>query len=156
MRPSFISYFSLASLRQCQPFPLAGFSVGFSLAAKAGAASKTTNRVVSANFDMTALSFCAASGERRKWLPAPRKNLSSCKFAFKSFKKLNSPARKRTSAAHNKINVYSITSSARASSEGGTVRPSALALLRLMASSNLVGNSTGRSLGFSPLRMRAA
>jgi hypothetical protein len=34
---------------------------------------------------------------------------------------------------------YSITSSARASSEGGTVRPSALAVLRLMINSNLVG-----------------
>jgi hypothetical protein len=34
---------------------------------------------------------------------------------------------------------YSISSSARASSEGGTVRPSALAVSRLMTSSNLVG-----------------
>jgi hypothetical protein len=46
---------------------------------------------------------------------------------------------------------YSITSSARASSVGGTVRPSALAVLTLMISSNLVGCSTGRSAGFSPL-----
>ena len=51
---------------------------------------------------------------------------------------------------------YSITSSARASSEGGTSRPSALAVLRLMDSSNLVGCMTGRSAGFSPLRMRPA
>ena len=35
--------------------------------------------------------------------------------------------------------TYSITSSALASSDSGTVRPSALAVLRLMASSNLVG-----------------
>jgi hypothetical protein len=49
---------------------------------------------------------------------------------------------------------YSITSSARASSVGGTSRPSALAVLRLMTSSNLVGCATGRSPGFSPLRMR--
>jgi hypothetical protein len=49
---------------------------------------------------------------------------------------------------------YSITSSARASSVGGTVRPSALAVLRLMTSSNLVGCITGRSLGLAPLRMR--
>ena len=34
---------------------------------------------------------------------------------------------------------YSITSSARATSVGGTVRPSALAVLRLIASSYLVG-----------------
>ena len=50
---------------------------------------------------------------------------------------------------------YSITSSARASSVGGTVRPSALAVLRLITSSYLVGACTGRSAGFSPLRMRS-
>src|SRR5262249_23151850 len=49
---------------------------------------------------------------------------------------------------------HSITSSARASSVGGTSRPSALAVGRLMTSSNLVGCTTGRSAGFSPLRMR--
>src|SRR5262249_4467011 len=49
---------------------------------------------------------------------------------------------------------HSITSSARASSVGGTSMPSALAVLRLIASWNLVGCSTGRSAGFSPLRMR--
>ena len=48
---------------------------------------------------------------------------------------------------------YSITSSARASSAGGTVRPSALAVLRLITSSNLVGCSTGRSEGLVPLRI---
>src|SRR5262245_62135132 len=37
---------------------------------------------------------------------------------------------------------YSITSSARASSVGGTSRPSALAVIRLTARSNLVGCST--------------
>jgi hypothetical protein len=54
-----------------------------------------------------------------------------------------------------KQHLYSITSSARASSEGGTVRPSALAVLRLITSSNLVGACTGRAAGFSPLRMRS-
>src|SRR5713226_5119501 len=49
---------------------------------------------------------------------------------------------------------YSITSSARASSEGGTVSPRALAVFRLMTSSNLVGCITGKSAGFSPLRIR--
>ena len=33
------------------------------------------------------------------------------------------------------------------------MRPSALAVLRLMTSSNLVGCSTGRSAGFAPLRI---
>src|SRR5262249_20633112 len=50
---------------------------------------------------------------------------------------------------------HSITSSARASSVGGTCRPSALAVLRLITSSYLVGACTGRSPGFSPFRMRS-
>jgi integrase-like protein len=48
---------------------------------------------------------------------------------------------------------YSITSSARASSIGGTSRPSALAVLRLMTSSNFVGACTGKSAGFAPFRI---
>src|SRR5258705_9710755 len=47
--------------------------------------------------------------------------------------------------------THSITSSASASSLSGTVRPSAIAALRLMTSSNLVGNRNGRSAGFAPL-----
>src|SRR6516162_10480884 len=50
--------------------------------------------------------------------------------------------------------LHSITSSARASTVAGTSRPSALAVLRLMTVSYLVGACTGRSAGFSPLRMR--
>src|SRR5207253_1357510 len=50
---------------------------------------------------------------------------------------------------------HSITSSARASRLSGTVRPIALAVLRLITSSYLVGACTGRSPGFSPLRMRS-
>jgi hypothetical protein len=49
--------------------------------------------------------------------------------------------------------LYSITSSARISNEGGTVRPSALAVFMLITSSNLVGCSTGRSEGLVPLRI---
>src|SRR5215468_9401097 len=51
--------------------------------------------------------------------------------------------------------THSITSSARASTVGGISRPSALAVLRLITSSYLVGACTGRSAGFSPLRMRS-
>ena len=50
---------------------------------------------------------------------------------------------------------YSMTSSARASSVGGTSSPRALAVFRLITSSYLVGACTGRSAGFSPLRMRS-
>src|SRR5205814_10277012 len=49
--------------------------------------------------------------------------------------------------------LHSMTSSARARIDGGTVRPSAIAVLRLTTSSNLVGCSTGRSAGLAPLRV---
>src|SRR6476646_3750836 len=48
--------------------------------------------------------------------------------------------------------LYSITSSARPSNEGGTVSPRALAVLRLITSSNLTGCSIGKSAGFSPFK----
>jgi len=48
---------------------------------------------------------------------------------------------------------YSMTSSARPSTDAGTLRPSALAALRLITSSNLVGCSTANSPGFAPLRI---
>src|SRR5262249_13335389 len=51
--------------------------------------------------------------------------------------------------------VHSITSSARSRIDGGTARPSALAVLRFTAISNFVGNCTGRSLGFAPRRIRS-
>ena len=53
------------------------------------------------------------------------------------------------------IAIYSITASARASTAGGIVKPSALAVLRLITRSYLVGACTGMSAGFSPLRMRS-
>jgi hypothetical protein len=37
---------------------------------------------------------------------------------------------------------------------GGRVRPSVFAVLRLMTNSSLVASCTGRSAGFSPLRIR--
>src|SRR5215467_8388538 len=51
--------------------------------------------------------------------------------------------------------LHSITSAACASIDVGTARPSALAVLRLITSSNLVGACTGRSAGFSPFKMRS-
>jgi hypothetical protein len=55
-----------------------------------------------------------------------------------------------------KQHLYSITSSARASSVGGTARPSILAVWALMTSSNFDACTTGKSAGLTPLRMRAA
>ena len=51
--------------------------------------------------------------------------------------------------------AHSITSSARASTVVGISSPSVFAVLRLTTSSYLVGACTGRSAGFSPLRMRS-
>src|SRR5262249_27225939 len=48
---------------------------------------------------------------------------------------------------------HSITSSASCCNCRGTLRPRAFAVLRLITSSNLVGCSTGRSAGLSPLRI---
>src|SRR5262245_21526714 len=50
---------------------------------------------------------------------------------------------------------HSITSSVRASSETGTSRPNAFAVLRLMTSSNLSANCTGRFAGVSPFNTRS-
>src|SRR5579864_4875656 len=51
---------------------------------------------------------------------------------------------------------HSITSSARPSKESGKVRPSVFAVLRLRTSWTFSACTTGKSAGFSPLRMRAA
>jgi hypothetical protein len=54
--------------------------------------------------------------------------------------------------ANNGNRLYSITSSAIASSVGGTVSPSVFAVLRLITSSSLVACTTGRSAGFFTLK----
>jgi hypothetical protein len=51
--------------------------------------------------------------------------------------------------------LYSMTSSARASTVAGSSRPSSLAVFRLITSSYFTGACTGKSAGFSPLRMRS-
>ena len=51
--------------------------------------------------------------------------------------------------------IQSITASARVSSVTGMARFRISAVFRLMTNSNLVGACTGRSAGFSPLRMRS-
>src|SRR5262249_41952285 len=66
------------------------------------------------------------------------------------------PHRRRAAEQRDELpTLHSITSSARASTVAGTSRPSALAVLTFTISSNLVGCCTGRSAGFSPLRMRS-
>src|SRR5260370_18110286 len=65
------------------------------------------------------------------------------------------PAGEREHTEHaERASPHSITSSARASPLGGTPRPIAFAVLRLMTSSYLVGACTRRSASLSPLWMR--
>ena len=68
------------------------------------------------------------------------------------------PRRRRTAEGRDELapSHHSITSSARCCRNQGTSRPSVVAVLRLMTSSNFVGCSTGRSAGLAPLRMRPA
>jgi hypothetical protein len=67
------------------------------------------------------------------------------------------PCRRRAAKERDELASpdHSITSSARARTVDGISIPSALAVLRLITSSYLVGACTGKSAGFSPLRMRS-
>ena len=56
-------------------------------------------------------------------------------------------------AIRDSASVHRIKSSARSSSDFGTVIPSAFAVLRLITSSNFIGCSTGISPGFLPLKI---
>jgi hypothetical protein len=78
---------------------------------------------------------------------------AGCGYA--AMKTLGSYVPKVAVSSRSKAVPYSITSSARAISVGGNSRSSAFAVLRLITSSYLVGACTGRSAGFSPLRMRS-
>jgi hypothetical protein len=93
------------------------------------------------------------SVSRPKWVihvtsvaPANHPHVRCAPFATETVRQCNTSLRARRRHRPS----YSITSSARASSEGGTMRPNALAAVKLMMRSNLVGCSTGRSAGFAP------
>src|SRR5262249_51553330 len=66
------------------------------------------------------------------------------------------PRRRTAEQRDERAPSHSITSSAMASSPEGIVSLSAFAVVALITNSNFVGWRTGRSLGFSPLRMRPA
>src|SRR5262249_26771446 len=63
------------------------------------------------------------------------------------------PCRRASEEGDELAPLHSITSSARASSVGGTSTPSARAVGRLMTNSNLLDCTTGRSAGLAPLRI---
>jgi hypothetical protein len=66
------------------------------------------------------------------------------------------PSRRAAEKGDELAALHSITSSAMASSDGGTVRPNMRAVVLLMTSSNLVDCTTGKSPGFAPLSTRPA
>src|SRR5262249_23137123 len=67
------------------------------------------------------------------------------------------PGNRRATEQRDEVaSPHSITSSASASNLSGSSRPSAVAVPRLITNSNFVDCGTGRSSGFSPLRMRPA
>ena len=73
----------------------------------------------------------AARALQRRMSGAPRKRQSATKMRPVVKGHFETHAPQQTAS-------YSITSSARSSNDGGTVRPSALAVLRLITSPNLV------------------
>ena len=76
------------------------------------------------------------SDHRQLRLLRPRRERPSCRVAEKGDECAPSD--------------HSITSSAVASNAGGMIKPSALAVRRLMTNWNLVGSCTGKLRGFSP------
>jgi len=66
---------------------------------------------------------------------------------------MSAMCQKRTSRAAVETGDYSITSSASTRRLCGTSIPRALAVLRLITSSNFVGSSTGMSRGLAPRRI---
>src|SRR5262249_28862670 len=103
-----------------------------------------------------AQAFAEPRDQRRKLLGRTMMEKSNDRHRWLLRARLERP---RRSAAEQRDEMatphHSITSSARASSVGGISTPSALAVFKLMTSSYLVGVCTGRSAGFSPLRMRS-
>ena len=92
------------------------------------------------------------------WAILPHPRLTSTELhSFKRIPALCSrhhrPRRGAPKPSDERALPHSITSSARASSVDGTTRPRALAVLKLIARSNLVGCSTGISPGLIPCRI---
>src|SRR5262249_40973371 len=63
------------------------------------------------------------------------------------------PCRRAAEQRDERAALHPITSSAMARTDAGISKLSALAVLRLMSSSNRAGCSTGKSAGFAPLRI---
>src|SRR5262249_44122156 len=92
---------------------------------------------------------------RACWTPPPKDEARrgmeyTIRFAFRRDGEITAPPRRTYSSHEAPDHVRDTYRDA-----GGTARPSARAVLRLIANSYLVGACTGRSAGFSPLSMRS-
>ena len=105
-------------------------------------------------FDKAAAASRFRRNWRGKWSHRSAANLAArCLLWVKSVI-LGAPTNVRYySNSDRRIGLYSITSSARATRFGGISSPRALAVLRLIVSSNLDGCSTGKSAGLAPLKI---
>jgi hypothetical protein len=99
--------------------------------------------------------FSHSLGQKRTYHRKPKSTVVRCySNSDHSTAGFVCPRSSRSGLMHrSKKHLYSITSSARVSSCGGTVRPSALAVLRLMTKSYLIGCWTGRSEGLAPFKI---
>src|SRR6516165_10736808 len=87
------------------------------------------------------------------WTPHPYRDLPHARPLLRA--RRERPRRRCAAEQSNELaSFHSITSSANARSFADISRSIALAVLRLRTSSNLVGCTTGRTAGFSPLRTR--
>src|SRR5262245_48933267 len=105
---------------------------------------------------LKSLAKCCQSAQRLLVIVSPRQQHTDPPHALGLLRPHSERPRRRPAEKRDELATpHSITSSARASTAGGISRPSTLAVLRLITSSYLVGACTGRSAGFSPLRMRS-
>src|SRR4029079_14059270 len=96
------------------------------------------------------------AGDRVRVVGALGRQYADAAHALGLLRTRNERQRCRTGEARDeRAPLHSITSSARASSAGGTLSPSALAVLRLITSSYLVGAGAGAWARCSPLGMRS-
>src|SRR5262249_51448428 len=103
---------------------------------------------------LKSLAKCCQSAQRLLVIVSPRQQHADPPHALGLLRPHSERPRRRPAEKRDEIATrHSITSSARASSVGGTSRPRALAVFRLITSSNFVGCSTGRSAGFVPCKI---
>src|SRR5262249_23232486 len=95
--------------------------------------------------------FESKPDRRSSWLGTERTDTEHLLWLLRARREW--PRRRAAEQRDELAALHSITSSAMASKPGGMVRPSALAVLRLITNSNLVDCNTGKSAGFAPLRI---